>query len=129
MANDSFMAKDQLLNNIKDSEQISKLLNQHKHEIIELDEDRPTIGKYMGYCKWFNNDRGYGFIRVISEDLEGYDIFVHYTGLNPLNSSFKTLCKGEYIQFNVIDGKLGKQAIDTTGIKGGPLMCDNLGSA
>jgi len=83
-------------------------------------------GEYIGYCKWFNNKLGYGFIRVGSGDLTGKDIFVHHSGLNPLNSNFKTLFKGEYMHFNVIDGKNGKQAVDVTGIYGGPLMCDNM---
>jgi CspA family cold shock protein len=92
--------------------------------IVEVHHD-PPYGEYIGHCKWFNNKLGYGFIRVCTGDLKGTDIFVHHSGLKPLNSSFKTMYKGEYIQFNVIDGRNGKQAVDITGVLGGPLMCDS----
>jgi hypothetical protein len=42
----------------------------------------------------------------------------------PLNSNYRTLKKGEYLNFNVVDGLNGLQAVDVTGINGGPLMCD-----
>lgn len=93
--------------------------------VIEAREDVP-YGEYIGNCKWFNSKLGYGFIRVCTGDLKGTDIFVHHSGLKPLNSSFKTMYKGEYVHFNISDGRNGKQAIDVTGINGGPLMCDNV---
>eukprot|EP00798_Chlamydomonas_sp_ICE-L_P017327 gene17327-23635_t len=45
-------------------------------------------------------------------------------GIRPLSSNYKTLRKGEYINFNVMKGHIGMQAIDVTGICGGPLMCN-----
>jgi cold shock CspA family protein len=84
------------------------------------------FGSYMGNCKWFNKNLGYGFVTVIDGDMIGTDIFVHHSGIKPLNSNFKTLKKGEYIHFNVTSGSNGMQAIDVTGIMGGPLMCDNI---
>jgi len=92
--------------------------------IVEVHHE-PPYGEYIGHCKWFNNKLGYGFIRVCSGKLKGTDIFVHHSGLKPLNSSFKTMYKGEYIQFNIIEGRNGKQAVDITGVLGGPLMCDS----
>ena len=83
-----------------------------------------SIGKFTGQCKWFNDQLGYGFVTVIDGDDKGSDIFVHHSGINPLNSQYKTLRKGEYINFNTIQGTNGPQAVDITGIKGGPLMCD-----
>lgn len=83
-----------------------------------------TVGKYTGQCKWFNDKLGYGFVTICNGDEKGKDIFVHHTGVKPLNSNYKTLRKGEYIQFNVIDGINGLQAVDVHGIGGGPLMCD-----
>jgi len=106
------------------------------HEQLSTDYDdaevileaRPdsTHGEYIGNCKWFNPKLGYGFLRICNTELKGTDVFVHHTGLRPLNSSFKTLYKGEYVHFSTTDGRNGKQAINVTGIYGGPLMCDNV---
>ena len=90
--------------------------------IIQASND--SFGKYTGQCKWFNDQLGYGFVTIIDGDEKGNDIFVHHSGISPLNSQYKTLCKGEYINFNTIQGANGLQAVDITGIKGGPLMCD-----
>jgi len=89
-------------------------------EIVEKD----TVGIYVGQVKWFDNSQGYGFITIISGSEKGKDIFVHHTGISPANSNYKTLRKGEYINFNIINGLKGLQAVDITGINGGPLMCD-----
>lgn len=89
-------------------------------EIVEKD----TVGTYVGQVKWFDNSQGYGFITIISGSEKGKDIFVHHTGISPANSNYKTLRKGEYINFNIITGLKGLQAVDITGINGGPLMCD-----
>jgi CspA family cold shock protein len=58
-----------------------------------------------GTVKWFNNQKGYGFI----SDEEGNDVFVHYTGLNM--EGFKSLEEGE---FDVTDGAKGPQAVNVT---------------
>lgn len=83
-----------------------------------------AFGAYTGNTKWFNDKLGYGFITICDGDEKGKDIFVHHSGVKPLNSNYKTLRKGEYVQFNIINGMNGLQAVDVTGIKGGPLMCD-----
>ena len=95
--------------------------NQVFDEVI----DQVEFGDVVGNCKWFNKKLGYGFITVYTGDHKGKNIFVHHTGIQPLNSHFKTLRKGEYINMNIIDGKNGLQAVDVTGVCGGPLMCDN----
>jgi cold shock CspA family protein len=87
-------------------------------------KDEVQYGAYTGQCKWFNDKLGYGFVTICSGDQKGKDIFVHHSGVKPLNSNYKTLRKGEYIQFNIIDGMNGLQAVDVRGIGGGPLMCD-----
>ena len=61
-----------------------------------------------GTVKWFNNHKGYGFI----SDEEGKDVFVHYTGLNM--EGFKTLEEGQDVEFEVVDGAKGPQAINVT---------------
>lgn len=61
-----------------------------------------------GTVKWFNNQKGYGFIN----DSEGNDVFVHYTGLNM--EGFKSLDEGEQVEYDVIQGQKGPQAINVT---------------
>ena len=51
-----------------------------------------------GTVKWFNNQKGYGFI----SDEAGNDVFVHYTGLNM--EGFKTLEEGQAVEFEVVAG-------------------------
>ena len=61
-----------------------------------------------GTVKWFNNQKGYGFI----SDAEGHDVFVHYSGLNM--DGFKELKDGESVEFEVIEGDKGPQAANVT---------------
>jgi CspA family cold shock protein len=57
-----------------------------------------------GQVKWFDNKKGYGFI----ENDEGEDIFVHYS--NIAIEGYKTLEKGEVVEFEVVEGTKGLQA-------------------
>ena len=93
-----------------------------------LDEPLVTgeYGSFTGNCKWFNNKIGYGFITVMDGEHKGKDIFVHHTGVCTKNSNFKTLTKGEYVSLTISTGKNGLQAVEVTGVLGGPLMCDNV---
>ena len=61
-----------------------------------------------GSVKWFNNQKGYGFI----SDEEGNDVFVYYTGLNM--EGFKSLEEGAAVEFEVTDGAKGPQAVNVT---------------
>ena len=96
------------------------------HEVVEEVIETVEHGDIIGNCKWFNKKLGYGFITVYTGDKKGSNIFVHHTGITPLNSNFKTLKKGEYVHFNITNGANGLQAVDVTGVCGGPLMCDNI---
>lgn len=58
----------------------------------------------MGKVKWFNGDKGFGFIT--QED--GPDLFVHYSEIQ--SSGFRTLNEGDTVEFEITDGKKGKQA-------------------
>ena len=82
-------------------------------------------GAYIGNCKWFNKKLGYGFVTVYQGPNKGTNIFVHHSCIRPLNSNFRTLRKGEYVNFDIEEGKNGLQAVHVTGVLGGPLMCDN----
>lgn len=59
-----------------------------------------------GTVKWFNAQKGYGFITTS----EGEDVFVHYSGIQ--NGGFKTLEEGEKVQFDVTNGDKGNQAVN-----------------
>jgi len=61
-----------------------------------------------GTVKWFNNQKGYGFI----SDENGSDVFVHYSGLNM--EGFKSIEEGQSVQFDVIEGAKGPQAVNVT---------------
>ncbi len=57
-----------------------------------------------GTVKWFNNQKGYGFI----SDEQGNDVFVHYSGLSM--DGFKSLDEGAEVEFDVVNGAKGPQA-------------------
>lgn len=64
--------------------------------------------KVQGKVKWFNKDKGYGFI----ETEEGNDIFVHYSAIQ--TPGFRTLEEGELVSFDIVEGPKGKQAANVT---------------
>lgn len=64
-----------------------------------------------GKVKWFNNEKGYGFIEY--QDLE--DIFVHYSAIS--KDGYKTLEEGTVVDFKLIETSKGLQAIDVTEIE------------
>ncbi len=59
-----------------------------------------------GTVKWFNDAKGYGFIT--GED--GNDIFVHFSAIQA--DGFKSLVEGEAVEFSVVDGERGQQAVN-----------------
>ena len=61
-----------------------------------------------GTVEWFNNQKGYGFI----SDESGKDVFVHYSGLNM--EGFKTLEEGAAVEYEVVTGEKGPQAVNVT---------------
>ena len=64
-----------------------------------------------GTVKWFNNQKGYGFI----SDESGNDVFVHFSGINA--EGFKSIEEGAAVEFEVTDGAKGPQAVNVTVIK------------
>ena len=61
-----------------------------------------------GIVKWFNAEKGYGFIQLE----EGDDIFVHYSAIQ--EEGFKTLEEGQSVAFDIIEGDRGPQATNVT---------------
>ena len=83
--------------------------------------------RIIGQVKWFNNKAGYGFITVASGENKGKDIFVHYSAIRVVNSQYKYLVQGEYVEFNLVKSSTDEheyQAIDISGINNGTLMCE-----
>ena len=63
-----------------------------------------------GHVKWFNNEKGYGFI----DYTEGEDIFVHYSAIK--QEGYKSLAEGQKVVFDLIETPKGLQAINVVAI-------------
>ena len=57
-----------------------------------------------GVVKWFNNEKGFGFISVEG----GNDVFVHFSAIQ--GDGYKSLEEGQSVQFDVVEGAKGPQA-------------------
>lgn len=62
----------------------------------------------QGRVKWFNPEKGYGFIEVDN----GKDVFVHYSEIK--EEGFKTLEEGQSVEFDIVEGSRGPQAANVT---------------
>jgi cold shock protein len=58
----------------------------------------------QGTVKWFNNEKGYGFIAVDG----GQDVFVHYSAIQA--DGYRSLDEGQRVEFEVAQGPKGPQA-------------------
>lgn len=57
-----------------------------------------------GTVKWFNGEKGFGFIEVEG----GNDVFVHFSAI--VGDGYKSLDEGERVEFNIVQGNRGPQA-------------------
>ena len=62
----------------------------------------------QGTVKWFNSEKGFGFIEVNGEN----DVFVHFSAIQ--GEGFKTLDEGQKVEFEVVEGNRGPQAANVT---------------
>lgn len=68
-------------------------------------------GREKGKVKWFNNNKGFGFI----EQDNGQDVFVHYSAI--VGDGYKTLAEGQMVEFDVSEGAKGLQATNVTKVQ------------
>ncbi|MTT30462.1 cold-shock protein [Terrilactibacillus sp. BCM23-1] len=61
-----------------------------------------------GTVKWFNAEKGFGFIEIE----EGNDVFVHFSAIQ--GDGFKSLEEGQSVEFEVVEGNRGPQAANVT---------------
>lgn len=87
----------------------------------------PSLERFTGRVKWFNNKAGFGFITVTDGSRSGTDIFVHHTSIKVDSEQYKYLVQGEYVAFTLVSSSrpdLEFQADGVCGINGGKLMCE-----
>ena len=65
--------------------------------------------------KWFNNQKGFGFI-VGNEDIKE-DILVHYSAILQQKEGFKSLIKDEVVEFDLVKTKFGYRAKNVVSLK------------
>jgi CspA family cold shock protein len=63
-----------------------------------------------GTVKWFNADKGYGFLAVDGQD----DVFVHWSKI--VSDGYRTLEDGQNVEFQIVDGPKGREADAVTPI-------------
>ena len=68
--------------------------------------------KEQGTVKWFNNEKGYGFISRASGD----DVFVHHSAIQA--SGFKSLNEGDTVEFSIVKGSRGLAASEVVKLSG-----------
>ncbi len=67
--------------------------------------------KMTGLVKWFNAEKGFGFI---SPEDGSKDVFVHFSAIQ--GNGFKTLAEGQNVEFEIQDGQKGPAAVNVTAI-------------
>lgn len=65
----------------------------------------------QGTVKWFNGDKGFGFITVEG----GNDVFVHFSAIQ--SDGFRTLEEGQVVEFEIVEGQRGPQAANVVVVR------------
>ncbi len=82
-------------------------MSTRRHELYKEGE----VAVMRGTVKWFNNEKGYGFIEYTEDE----DIFVHYSAIK--QDGYKTLSEGQVVEFKLLETAKGLQALDVVVIK------------
>ena len=69
------------------------------------------MGQHKGEVKWFNNEKGFGFLGR----KDGPDVFVHYSAIEL--DGYKSLSEGDEVEFDIIQGSQGPQADKVVRVK------------
>ena len=67
------------------------------------------MGRQRGQCKWFNNEKGYGFI---TPESGGKDLFVHYTNIS--GEGYRSLQEGALVEYDLGESPKGPFANEVT---------------
>ena len=93
------------------------------NENNESNVSNVSAGPHVGQVQWFDKKKGYGFIKVISEDQNNKQVFFHFSDIRSQN--YKVLFPGEFVSMD-LGKKDGKQVCkNITGVFGLPLLTDN----
>ena len=89
----------------------------------ENNESNVSADSHVGQVQWFDKKKGYGFIKIISEDQNNIQVFFHFSDIKSKN--YKVLFPGEFVSMDLGE-KDGKQVCkNITGVFGLPLLTDN----
>ncbi len=89
-----------------------------------------THGKNIGRIVWFDQKKGYGFVRVGEGTEEDKEVFFHFSSIQSVNS-FKKVYPGEYVSLDIEENEKTEDpnkkynGMNITGVNGGPLLVDN----
>jgi CspA family cold shock protein len=74
-------------------------------EVRELNIGKENMRVAQGTVKWFNSEKGFGFISV---DGGGPDVFVHFSAID--SNGYRSLDENQRVEFNITQGQKGPQA-------------------
>ena len=85
------------------------------------EDNNETIN--IGMVKWFDNRKGYGFIRDLNKDK---DLFVHFSNISVKHeATYKKLYPCEYVSYGLEEKDGREVCVNVTGVYGGPLLTDS----
>lgn len=94
------------------------------HPVDQRDIQFDLTRRRKGVCKFFNSQKGFGFINDDHpEDLGNQEVFVHYTSIES-KGNFRSLAEGEEVEYVVAPGQKGFQATEVTGPSGRAVQGD-----